>query len=86
MASDELIATLYKVYDNLENIKHMDNSSIIVQYGNTTIPMNKETFLKLVNSEESIRLANKLNSLGQNEYILVAYFDGCILGNVTKIN
>ena len=85
MYSDELLETMYKLYDNLDKIKQMDNSFIIVQHKNNTMSMDKETFLKLVNNEESIQLANRLDNLGSNDYIIVAYDEGCIIGNVTKI-
>lgn len=85
MYSEELLETMYKLYDNLENIKQMDNSFIIVQHKNNTMSLDKETFLNLVNNEESIQLANRLDNLGSNDYIIVAYDEGCIIGNVTKI-
>ena len=85
MYSEELLETMYKLYDNLENIKQMDNSFIIVQHKNNTMSLDKETFLNLVNNEESIQLANRLDKLGSNDYIIVAYDEGCIIGNVTKI-
>lgn len=82
--TDELVNTLYKLYDRLYTIK-CTNEHIIVQYGNETVPMKRNAFLKLVDNDKSRDLLKQHETLKNNEFIIAAYFEGDIVGCKTCI-
>ena len=66
--TDELVNTLYKLYDRLDTIK-CTNEYIIVQYGNETVPMKRNVFSRLVDNEKSRDLLKQYETLKHDEYI-----------------
>tara|TARA_A100001011_G_C13801348_1_gene631146 strand:- start:147 stop:407 length:261 start_codon:yes stop_codon:yes gene_type:complete len=82
--TDELVNTLYKLYDRLATIK-CTNDHIIVQYGNETVPMKRNVFSRLVDNEKLRDLLKQYETLNDDEYIIAAYYEGDIVGCKTRI-
>ena len=83
-----------ELIDTFENIckipdtkmKQFSNCNFIVQYLHNTLEMKPIEFKKLVGNESEFNNLNRLlESLEENEYVIVAYFDGKVVGAKKKI-
>lgn len=85
--NEELLETMFKLLNNKEKIKKLDNNKIILQYANETIYVTERELIKLSKNREEIQcIIQEFNSKKDDEYMLVAYHDGKIIGHKITID
>lgn len=83
---DELINNFTKLlHSDKQKIKSLGNSRIFLQYGNSLSNISCDELLQLVDNYESRRLYSIFNAREKDEYIIVAYHNGDVIGTKIKI-
>lgn len=63
-----------------EKLKTFSNSKFIVQYLKNTIMMNTKDLKELLAESDFLYFHKLFESLNENEYVILAYFDGKAIG------
>jgi hypothetical protein len=67
-------------FETQRRIKELGNSNIILQYKNTTMHIAPERLLQLAPSDEVTPLLEAFRHQKQDEYVVVAYSEGHVVG------
>lgn len=85
---EDLVQTMHKLYAQKNYIKSLGNSKIIVQIGDNTLQFEELSFRKLRTDENKAEIEYLLELFRKaehDEYVIAAYHDGKIIGNLTKL-
>ena len=84
--NEELVSTIHKLLNNKDEIKTMGNSSIILQHKDSKMRIEEHELKNLsTNKLEIERILTQFNTRRDNEYVIVAYDEGNIVGSKITI-
>ena len=85
--NDELIETISKFSEPSfkRRIKTIGNSKMLLLINNTLVQVTPSTLRSISNSAETEKLINSYKDIKENEFILIAYYEGKIAGYCTTI-
>jgi len=85
--NEELIASIGKLHSLSDSeLKKYDSSKFVLQFSNSTMQVEEKSLRELSTYINEINeCINLMNNRLSNEYILVAYYEGHIIGCKRKI-